>query len=112
MENKNYMDSSANLLDAPVILVTVSSKESFGREVSEALKQRFCSAALWHVAYDEAARLRTVRVQEKSIVVIEFGDAANALALSRAADGLPQLVSIAVGSGRTRDELLQLMQAG
>lgn len=69
-----------------------------------------CLATIcWCVRVIRRRQGGTVRVPEKSIVVIDFGDAASALALSRAADGFPQLVSIA---GRTRYELLQLMQAG
>lgn len=106
------MEADSELLQAPVILISVSSKEDFGRDISEALEQRFRFQAFWHLNYDDLARLRGVEPEEKCIVIIDFGDAARALSVARAADGRSQFANIAVGSGRTREELLQLMQAG
>ena len=106
------MDTSSRLWEAPVTLITVSSKESFGREVREALEQRFRFQAVWHLGHDEVARLRTMGAEEKGIVLIDFGDAARALAVARSIDGRPQFAGLAVGTGRTREELLELMQAG
>jgi Flp pilus assembly CpaE family ATPase len=106
------MEADSKLWHAPVILITVSSKEDFGRDVSEALQQRFSFQDLWHLSYDDVARLRSVGTEQNCIVVIDFGDSARALSMARAADGCSHFANIAVGSGRTRDELLQLMQAG
>jgi Flp pilus assembly CpaE family ATPase len=68
--------------------------------------------AAWDLGYDDAARLRGVSAEEKCILVLDFGDAPRALPIARAVDGRPQIASIAVKGGGTREELLQLMQVG
>jgi len=43
---------------------------------------------------------------------MDFSNGPRALAIAAAVDGRPQFASIAVGAGGTREELLELMQAG
>lgn len=106
------MEVNSKLWEVPAVLVTVSSKDNFGREVAEALDLRFRFDAVWHLGYDEVVRLREPEFQGKCLVLIDFSDAALGLGAARAVDGRSQFASIAVGAGKTRDELLQLMQAG
>jgi pilus assembly protein CpaE len=95
-----------------VILATVSSDPDFHKDVRSSLDgtQRF--EAAWDLGYEDAARLLGVSAEEKCILILDFGDAARALPIARAVDGRPQIASIAVKGGGTRDELLQLMQVG
>ena len=95
-----------------MILATVSSDTDFHKDVRSSLdgNQRF--EAAWDLGYEDAARLLGVSAEEKCILVLDFGDAARALPIARAMDGRPQIASIAVKGGGTRDELLQLMQVG
>lgn len=66
----------------------------------------------WDLDYDDAARLRGVSSEQKCIVILDFADAGRALAVARSLDGRRQIAIVAVGGGGSREELLQLMQAG
>jgi len=94
-----------------VVLITVSSDRTFHPEVLKALGERFGFEAAWELGYGDVARLRTAEAG-KYLLVIDFNDAQRALRIAAAVDGRPQFASIAVGSGGTREELLDLMQAG
>jgi pilus assembly protein CpaE len=64
------------------------------------------------LGYEEAARLRAIPSEEKCIVIIDFADFQRAMPAARAVEGRAQSAAIAVGGGGSRDELLELMQAG
>jgi pilus assembly protein CpaE len=68
--------------------------------------------AAWDLSFEDAARLRGVGTEEKCILILDFSDAPLALPVARSVDGRPQISSIAVKGGGTREELLQLMQVG
>ena len=55
---------------------------------------------------------RGVSSEQKCIVILDFSDASRALALARSLDGRRQIAIVAVGGDGSREELLQLMQAG
>jgi len=94
-----------------VILATVSSQRGFHSDVRAALDGRIRVDAAWDLDYADAARLRGVSSEQKCIVILDFSDP-QAMAVARAVDGRPQISTVAVGGGGSRDELLQLMQAG
>lgn len=94
-----------------VILAIVSSNESFLLEVHEVLDSRLQRDAAWDMSYDEAPRLRTLGL-EQCILVLDFSDARRAMAVVSMVSGRPQVATIAVNTGSSRDELLALMQAG
>ncbi len=95
-----------------MILATVSSDPDFHKDVRAALDghQRF--EAAWDLGYEDSARLRGISAEEKCMLVLDFSDAPRVLTIARAVDGRPQIASIAVRGGGTREELLQLMQVG
>jgi pilus assembly protein CpaE len=98
--------------ETSVILATVSSDPDFHKDVRASLDGHLRFDAGWDLGFDDAARLRGVSAEEKCILVLDFSDAARALPVARSVDGRPQISSIAVKGGGTREELLQLMQAG
>jgi Flp pilus assembly CpaE family ATPase len=95
-----------------VILVTVSSSGSFHSEVKQALDDHFRFEDAWELRYIDTARLRTADQKGKYLVVMDFSDGHRALPMAEVVDGKPHFASIAIGAGGTRDELLELMQAG
>jgi pilus assembly protein CpaE len=95
-----------------VILATVSSDPDFHKDVRASLDGHVRFDAAWDLGYEDAARLRGVSVEEKCILILDFSDVSGALPIARAVDGRPQVSSIAVKGGATRDDLLQLMQVG
>jgi len=95
-----------------VILATVSSDPDFHKDVRASLDGHLRFEAAWDLGYDDGARLLGVSAEEKCILILDFGDAPRALTIARAMDGRPQIASIAVKGGGTREELLQLMQVG
>ena len=95
-----------------MILATVSSERSFHQDVRAALDGRLRVEASWDLGYEEASRLRGVAADQKCIAILDYSDPGRAMAVARAVDGRPQIAAIVVGGGGTRDELLQLMQAG
>jgi len=94
-----------------LILAIVSANASFLRDVHEVLDGRVPRDATWDMNYDEATRLRTLG-QEQCILVIDFSDARRAMAVLPIVNGRPQVATIALNSGSSRDELLALMQSG
>jgi len=95
-----------------VILITVSSDTDFHHEASEALAGCISFEAGWRLAYHDTVRLRTADVDEKYVMLIDFADSKRALPVALAVEGRPEFAVIAVGGCSTRDDLLQLMQAG
>lgn len=95
-----------------VTLATVSSDAGFRRDVRVALEGRIHFEAALDLGYEESARLRAIPAEEKCIVIIDFADPQRALPAARAVQGRAQSSAIAVGGGGSRDELLELMQAG
>jgi pilus assembly protein CpaE len=95
-----------------VILATVSADPNFHKDVRASLDGHLRFEAAWDLGFEGAARLRGVSAEEKCILVLDFSDAPRALPVARAVDGRPQISSIAVKGGGTREELLQLMQVG
>jgi pilus assembly protein CpaE len=95
-----------------LILATVSSDPDFHKDVRASLDGHVRFDAAWDLGYEDAARLRGVSVEEKCILILDFSDVSGALPIARAVDGRPQVSSIAVKGGATRDDLLQLMQVG
>jgi pilus assembly protein CpaE len=95
----------------PLILAIVSANEDFLREVHEVLDGRVQRDATWDLNYDEAFRLRSLG-QEQCVLVIDFSDARRAMAVVSIVNGRPQVVTIALNAGSSRDELLALMQSG
>jgi len=95
-----------------LILAIVSSKESFLREVFEVLDSRVKRDATWSLNYDEAPRLRSVGPTEQCLLIIDFSDERRAMAVTQMVSGRPQVATIALNAGNSREELLELMQAG
>ena len=95
-----------------MILATVSSDADFHKDVRASLDGHLRFDAAWDLGYDDTGRLLAVGAEEKCLVILDFGDAPRAFPVARAMDGRPQLASIAVKAGGTREELLQLMQVG
>ncbi|MGD0436734.1 MAG: hypothetical protein ABSB86_09730 [Bryobacteraceae bacterium] len=93
-------------------LATVSSDAGFRRDVRAALDGRLQFETALDLSYEDAARLRAIPSEEKCIVMIDFADPLRALGAARAVQGLPRFSIVAVGSGGSREELLELMQAG
>jgi pilus assembly protein CpaE len=95
-----------------MILATVSSGVAFHRDVRAALDGGLRFEAVWDLGYEDAARLRSVGADQKCIVMVEFADPTRAIEVVRSGNGRPQIATIVIGAGSTREELLQLMQAG
>jgi len=95
-----------------VILATVSSDPDFHKDVRASLDGHLRFEAAWDLCYEDSARLRGVSTEEKCMLILDFGEPDQALPVARAVDGRPQIASIAVKGGGTREELLQLMQVG
>ena len=95
-----------------MILATVSSDPSFHRDVRAALGTRFRFEAVWDLAYEDAARLHSVKADERCLNIVDFKSQARALPVVRMLCGRPQVTTIAANGSNTSDELLLLMQAG
>jgi pilus assembly protein CpaE len=95
-----------------VILATVSSDADFHKDVRAALDGHLRFDAAWDLRYEDAARLRGFGPEHQCILIVDFADLLQALPVARAVDGRPQIAIIAVKGGGSREELLQLMQAG
>jgi len=93
-------------------LATISSDPDFHKDVRASLDGHLRFEAAWDLGFGDSARLLGISAEEKCILILDFGDADRALAIARAVDGRPQIASIAVKGGGTREELLQLMQVG
>ena len=95
-----------------MILATVSSDAAFHRDVRAALDRALRFETVWELGYDDAARLRGVEAGRKCIVIVDFAEPARAMPVVRVGNGRAQLATIVVGAGGSREELLELMQAG
>jgi Flp pilus assembly CpaE family ATPase len=95
-----------------VILATVSSDPSFHRDVRAALDPRFRFESMWDLSYEDAARLQTVKPEEKCLNIIDFESQTRALPVVRMLCGRPQVTTIAANCGNSSEELVLLMQAG
>lgn len=99
-------------MEAFVILATVSSDPDFHKDVRASLDGQLRFEAAWELSYEDAARLLGIGTEEKCLLILDFGEPLLALPVARAVDGRPQIASIAVKGGGTREEMLQLMQVG
>ena len=99
-------------MEAPVILATVSSDPHFHKDVRASLDGNLRFEAAWDLSYEDFARLLGIGAEEKCLLIVDFSDVPLALPVARAVDGRPQISSIAVKGGGSREELLQLMQMG
>ncbi len=95
-----------------MILATVSSDPSFHHDVRAALDTRFRFEAVWDLSYEDAARLHSVKFDEKCLNIVDFKSPGRALPVVRMLCGRPQVTTIAANSGNSNEELLLLMQAG
>ena len=95
-----------------MFLATVSSDPDFHKDVRASLDGHLRFDGAWDLDFEDTARLRGIGSEEKCILVLDFSDPPRALPVARAVDGRPQISSIAVKGGGTREELVQLMQVG
>jgi pilus assembly protein CpaE len=98
--------------EAAVILATISSNVDFHQDVRASLDGHLRFEAAWNLGYDDGIRLRALGPEHQCILIVDFADLERAMPVARAVDGRPQIVIIAVQGGGSREELLQLMQAG
>lgn len=95
-----------------MILASVSSDPAFHSDVRAALDSRFRFEVVWSLGYEEAARLHGLESEQKCLTILDFANQGRALPVARALSGRPQITTIAVGGGDSREQLLLLMQAG
>jgi pilus assembly protein CpaE len=95
-----------------VILATVSSDPGFHKDVRASLDGHIRFEAAWDLGYEDAARLRSLNPEHQCLLIVDFADLPLAMQVARAVDGRPQIVIIAVKGGGSREDLLQMMQAG
>jgi pilus assembly protein CpaE len=95
-----------------LILAIVSSNETFWHEVLEVLDSRVRRDATWNLNYDEVSKLQALGPAEQCILIVDFSDARRAMAAASMVSARPQVVTIAMNAGGSRDELVGLMQVG
>src|SRR5579872_2421781 len=95
-----------------VILSTVSSDPAFHSDVRAVLDGRFRFDDVWDLGYEDGARLYGVKSDEQCLNVVDFVDPSRPLSLARALNGRPQITTLAVNAGSSRDEVLLMMQVG
>lgn len=95
-----------------MILATVSSDPGFHKDVRASLDGHLRFEGAWDLHYEDASRLLGLGPEHPCMLVIDFSDLGLAMPVARAVDGRPHVVVIAVKGGSSREELLQLMQAG
>jgi pilus assembly protein CpaE len=95
-----------------VILATVSADVDFHKDVRASLDGHLRFEAAWDLNYEDANRLRALGPEHPCILVVDFSDLTQGMPVARAVDGRSYFVVIAVKGGSSREELLQLMQAG
>ena len=95
-----------------MILATVSSDPDFHKDVRASLDGHMRLDAAWDLSYEDASRLLSISAEERCLLVLDFAEPALSLPVARAVDGRPQIASIAVRGGGSREEMLQLMQVG
>ena len=95
-----------------MILATVSSDADFHKDVRASLDGHLRFEGTWDLNFDDANRLRGIGSELQCILIVDFVDISLAMPVARAVDGRPHIVIIAVKGGGSREDLLQLMQAG
>ncbi|MGD1092345.1 MAG: hypothetical protein ABSB35_10170 [Bryobacteraceae bacterium] len=95
-----------------MILATVSSDPSFHGDVRAVLDGRFRFEDVWDLDYEDSARLRGVKSDQRCLNVVDFTDPSRAFPMARTLSPRPQIATIAVNARDGRDELLLMMQAG
>ena len=95
-----------------MILATVSPDPDFHKDVRASLDGHLRFESAWDLNYEDANRLRGIAPEQQCIAVVDFADLLHAMPVARAVDGRAHIVVIAVKGGGSREELLQLMQAG
>jgi pilus assembly protein CpaE len=95
-----------------VILATVSSEPDFHKDVRASLEGHLRFEATWDLSYEDANRLRAIGPEQQCILIVDFADLPRAMPVARAVDGRPYIAVVAVKGGGSREDLLQLMQAG
>ncbi len=95
-----------------MILATVSSDRNFHKDVRASLDGHLRFDATWDLNYEDGSRLRGLSPENQCILIVDFADLALAMPVARVVDGRPQIAVIAVKGGGSREDLLQLMQAG
>jgi Flp pilus assembly CpaE family ATPase len=95
-----------------VILATVSSDPNFHKDVRASLDGHLRFDATWDLNYEDGSRLRGLSPENQCILIVDFSELALAMPVARVVDGRPQIAVIAVKGGGSREDLLQLMQAG
>ena len=97
---------------APVILTIVSSDPAFQNDVRTMLEARYRFEAVWTLGYSDAARLHALKSDQHCLNIVDFSTPIRALPFARSLGGRSQIITIAVGCGNSRQEVLLLMQAG
>lgn len=95
-----------------MILATVSADLDFHKDVRGALDGHLRFEAAWDLTYQDLSRLRGLSPEHQCMLLVDFADLQLAMPVARAVDGRAQIVIIAVRGGGSREDLLQLMQAG
>ncbi len=95
-----------------MILATVSADADFHKDVRAALDGHLRFEAAWDLSYEDANRLRVMSAEHQCVLIVDFADLSLAMPVARAVDGRPHIALVAVRGGSSREELLQLMQAG
>ncbi|MGP0073008.1 MAG: CpaE family protein [Bryobacteraceae bacterium] len=95
-----------------MILATVSPDPDFHKDVRASLDGHLRFESAWDLNFEDANRLRGIAPEQPCILVIDFADLLHAMPVARSVDGRAHIVVIAVKGGGSREELLQLMQAG
>jgi pilus assembly protein CpaE len=95
-----------------VILATVSSDPNFHKDVRASLDGHLRFDAAWDLNYGDGSRLRGLSPENRCILIVDFAELALAMPVARVVDGRAQIAVIAVKGGGSREDLLQLMQAG
>jgi pilus assembly protein CpaE len=95
-----------------MILATVSSDPAFCRDVRAALDGSLLFERVWDLGYGDTARLHGIGADQKCVLIVDFEEPARAMPVVRVGNGRAWIATIVVGAGGSREELLELMQAG
>jgi pilus assembly protein CpaE len=95
-----------------VILATVSFDSAFHKDVRASLDGYLRCEAAYDLSYEDTVRLRTICAERQCLLIVNFTNLSLAMPVARAVDGSPHIALIAVKGGASREDLLQLMQAG
>ncbi len=98
--------------ETTMIFISASSDLQFHRNILAALGEGFGVESIWQIGYSDTSRLRTVPSDQKCILIVDFEDPRRALPLVRSVGLHPDFACLAIGGGGTREDVLQLMQAG